>query len=295
VIGRARNLMMAAVGALALSACQGEPGSIAGPVARLSVLSMAGDDGHEEPDPSVPPICHGDTATIWATMPAALIPIGASIRPAVRGDEDHLIAAGDDGGDDEVSGYVISGTNGRDVIVGSPQRDSISGNSGDDVVCADSAHAEDEAGHGEDALAGSDEGGGAAGQGGGGPDKVWGGNGNDTIYGGGGPDSLYGGNGQDVMYGGGGPDAMFGENGDDTLYGGPGPDFLSGGNGDDWLYGDVSNDVLLGEHGDDHLFGGGGDDTLDGGAGANEIDPGDQGGSAESPVRATDAITPFPA
>lgn len=242
--------------------------------------SFALEDGgdHEEPDPRIPPVCHGYTATIWWNMPADLIPKGVIIRPTVPGDhEDHDVAGAEEH-EDEAPGYVIIGTSGNDVIAGSPKRDSIYGGSGADVICADPPqHTEDptDPGHEEGECEGGG-GGGGAGQGGGGPDKVWGGNGSDRIYGGGGPDSIYAGNDADVVIGGGGPDALFGENGDDMLYGGPGPDRVFGGHGDDMLYGDVANDRLFGELGNDGLFGGIGLDVLDGGKGINFLDPGTQ-------------------
>lgn len=227
------------------------------------VGSAGHDDTHEEPDPRVPPLCHGVTATVWYNMPADLIPKGVTLRPAVRGDDHHdiLATAADE---EEVSGLVIIGTNKRDVIVGSPQRDSILGGNGDDLICADPVRGgEDESTH-------------QPGQGGGGPDHVWGENGHDVLYGGGGPDSLYGGNGNDYLVGGAGPDALYGDNGDDRLEGGVAPDRLYGGNGDDHLSGGLGNDWLWGEAGDDQLYGEGGFDTLDGGSGTNLLDAGEQ-------------------
>lgn len=269
----ARIVLAVAVSAVAvLGACQGDV--VTAPSLPSGVLMAMGDTGgHEEPDPRVAPVCHGYTATIWYNMPAELIPRGAIIRPTVPGDHEAIAAAEEDH-EDEAPGYVIIGTNGHDVIAGSPKRDSIFGNNGNDVICADPPqHESEEPGDHEE---GEEHEGGSPGHGGGGPDKVWGGNGNDLIYGGGGPDSIYAGNDMDVVYGGGGPDYILGENGDDTLHGGPGPDFLNGGNGNDVLYGDVSGDFLYGELGDDQLFGGGGFDTLDGGKGTNLLDPGDQ-------------------
>ena len=269
----ARIVLAVAVSAIAvLGACQGDV--VTAPVLPGGVLLATGDDGgHEEPDPRVAPICHGYTATIWWNMPVELIPRGATIRPTVPGDHE-LGGAVEEGHEDEAPGYVIVGTNGHDVIVGSPMRDSIFGNNGNDVICADPPQHESEDPGTIDE--GDEHEGGSPGHGGGGPDKVWGGNGNDLIYGGGGPDSIYAGNDMDVVYGGGGPDYILGENGDDTLLGGPGPDFLAGGSGNDVLHGEESGDSLYGESGDDQLSGGDGFDTLDGGSGTNVLDPGDQ-------------------
>lgn len=254
-----------------LVACHAESPLMTEPDLRLVAqvgiaLPAAPDGGHEEPDPRIPPRCHGVTATIWYNMPADLVPKGVIIRPAVRGDDhehDALVAAADD--HEDASGYVIIGSSAHDVIVGSPQRDSILGGNGNDLICADPVRGGEEEGTDHQ-----------PGQGGGGPDHVWGENGNDTIYGGGGPDSLYGGNGNDVLTGGGGPDALYGENGDDVLDGGVAPDWLDGGRGNDRLIGGLGNDTLLGDAGDDELLGGNGFDTLDGGSGTNVLDAGDQ-------------------
>jgi hypothetical protein len=265
----ARLVLAVAVSAVAvLGACQGDVPT-APPLRGAIMMAMGDTGGHEAPDPRVPPVCHGYTATIWWNMPANLIPRGVIIRPTVPGDHEELSAAEEEH-EDEAPGYVIIGTNTGDVIAGSPKRDSIYGNNGNDVICADPPQHESEPGEDENHEGGS------PGHGGGGPDKVWGGNGNDLIYGGGGPDSIYAGNDQDVVYGGGGPDYILGENGNDTLHGGPGPDLLNGGSGNDVLYGEESGDVLLGELGDDLLYGAGGFDTLDGGKGTNLLDPGDQ-------------------
>jgi RTX calcium-binding nonapeptide repeat (4 copies) len=71
---------------------------------------------------------------------------------------------------------------------------------------------------------------------------------------------LYGGEGDDTLYGGGSapfsgnPNWVFGEAGDDTLYLGPGGAHGEGGPGNDMIYGsDNPGDVLLGGEGDDVL------------------------------------------
>jgi len=272
------GVVVALAAVTVLTACNGELPTATSLPAGLALA--AGSEGeHEEPDPRIPPVCHGSTATIWWNMPADLIPAGATIRPTVPGEDDgHHSAAGEEEEEGEAPGYFIAGTTAHDVIVGSHKRDSISGGNGDDVVCADPPSSDEDAGHdtGGHDTGGHEGGGGSSGHGGGGPDHVWGGNGNDRIYGGGGPDSIYAGNGNDLVYAGGGPDLVTGDNGDDTLYGGPGPDRLHGGNGNDALFGEVANDQLFGELGDDQLHGGGGWDILDGGKGTNLIDPGPQ-------------------
>ncbi len=267
-------------GVIATWGCQRElPTSIA-PFAP-SAFSIAIAEHDSEPDPRIPPVCHGYTATIWWNMPAEMIPKGATIKPYVpdvRPSAEGVVALEDEG-DGGGWGYRIVGTSGNDVIVGSPKKDRIFGQNGDDVICADPPQHSDVP-EGELTIGAIDDacdgGGGSPGHGGGGPDRIWGGYGNDIIYGGGGPDTILAGHGNDVVYGGGGPDVIYGEAGNDELHGGPGPDWLYGGFDRDKLYGEESNDWLFGEGGVDWLFGGSGRDMLDGGSGDNHLDEGDQ-------------------
>lgn len=261
----ARTTLLASLG-LIVGACSTDPLGPS-PTAGPALAVAAGE--HEEPDPRIPPTCHGVTATIWWNMPADLIPRGARIEPYVP----DVVPAGDSSGHGSGWGYRIVGTPGNDVIVGSPKRDRISAGYGDDVICADPAS---HTGTPHATVQPDEHDGGNPGHGGGGPDKIWGGYGNDRIYGGGGPDTILAGPGHDTVYGGGGPDVIRGELGDDLLYGGPGPDYLFGGDGRDRLWGDESNDWLFGDGGVDWLFGGSGRDTLDGGSGDNHLDPGDE-------------------
>jgi Ca2+-binding RTX toxin-like protein len=82
-----------------------------------------------------------------------------------------------------------------------------------------------------------------------GSDRLYGGDGNDTIEGGVFQDWLYGGAGNDVLRG---DTIVFQEE--------HGDDFLNGGAGDDVLQGDDGNDVLQGGIGSDTMTGGAGDD-----------------------------------
>ncbi|MGE4404576.1 calcium-binding protein [Pseudomonas sp.] len=70
-------------------------------------------------------------------------------------------------------------------------------------------------------------------EGGDGTDRLYGGDGNDSLAGELGTDYLYGGNGNDVLLGGEGADNLYGEAGNDILEGGVGNDSLSGGTGSD--------------------------------------------------------------
>lgn len=108
---------------------------------------------------------------------------------------------------------VIRGTPDRDVIVGLAGRDVIKGFGGDDVICGRA---------GRDII-----------RGGGGRDRLIGNNGNDKLLGQNGSDALIGGAGRDGMFGGNGNDRLFGGPARDWLYGGPGSDFLHGGPGRD--------------------------------------------------------------
>uniref|UniRef100_UPI00398C12D3 calcium-binding protein n=1 Tax=Polaromonas sp. YR568 TaxID=1855301 RepID=UPI00398C12D3 len=88
---------------------------------------------------------------------------------------------------------------------------------------------------------------------------------------------IYGGNGDDTIKGGARDETFSGGAGDDGLYGAGGRDLLIGGAGTDRISGDEDNDILQGGEGADSIEGGDGDDlvlqdmgrsqdTLDGGA-----------------------------
>ena len=150
------------------------------------------------------PTCSGVPATLWAGMTPELIPTGAEI---------HLRQ--------QATGYGISGTEGRDVIVGADGPDRIRGRGGNDLICASEG------------------------------DFVWGGSGNDhlfaagaaTLRGGSGNDRLVGGLGRQRMYGGTGNDDLDGREDDDVMLGGPGNDVLRGGAGADFFGGCADSDV----------------------------------------------------
>jgi Ca2+-binding RTX toxin-like protein len=122
-----------------------------------------------------------------------------------------------------------SGTDGPDLLIGTPQADVIDGLGGNDTLI-----------------------------GLGGDDFLCGGNGNDTLIGGLGADSLFG---QD------GADFLLGDQRPDRLVGGAGSDVLLGGTGNDTLLGGSDNDLLFGEAGNDTMQGRGGNDSCDGGNG----------------------------
>ncbi|MCP3973069.1 MAG: hypothetical protein GY720_01095 [bacterium] len=101
----------------------------------------------------------------------------------------------------------------RATVVGTRAAESLSGNTGDDVIVG---------------LAGNDYIEGAAGN-----DVICGGDGRDQVRGGEGNDVIYGDRGRDEIIGGPGNDRLFGNRGNDTLTGRRGRDRIRGGNGDD--------------------------------------------------------------
>jgi uncharacterized repeat protein (TIGR01451 family) len=101
------------------------------------------------------------------------------------------------------------------TMTGTNQSDTLTGTSGDDVIC--------------------------------------GGNGKDTIDGAGGNDVIVGGNGKDTLTGGDGNDVVMGRNGKDSIVDKLGLDVLAGGNGKDSLNAQdgAAGDVLDGGNGPD--------------------------------------------
>jgi serralysin len=127
-------------------------------------------------------------------------------------------------------------------------------------------------------------------------DRLFGGDGNDTLSGRGGNDYLFGGEGADVHNGGDGIDyaSYFnatvgvtldlsnlanntGEAAGDTFnsierfFGSLLDDVFTGDDTDNFLRTNIGNDTLNGLGGNDRLYGEGGDDTIDGGAGIDRI------------------------
>lgn len=101
-----------------------------------------------------------------------------------------------------VPGEPTIGTNGDDVIRGTPEADDIRGGPGDDTIC-----------------------------GLGGADVIRGDGGNDRLSGGAGPDQLSGGKGRDTIRGNGAADVIRGGKGADVIHGGPANDTCDGGPG----------------------------------------------------------------
>lgn len=193
--------------------------------------------------------------------------------------------------DPTASSSVQIGGNGDDLLaaIGQPTtlfglsgNDSLSGDTGDDVLDGGDGNDTLRSAAGADRLLGgngSDLLDGAAGNdsmdGGAGNDYAYGGAGNDTLMGGDGLDWLTGDADQDVVFGGAGNDTCLGADGDDAVMAGAGDDIVGGGPGRDTVDGEADNDWLWGADGDDQVAGGAGIDRLWGGNGNDTLGGGD--------------------
>lgn len=157
-------------------------------------------------------------------------------------------------------GTIIAGSDGDDVIVGTPCADDLQGGSGHDVIYADAGH-----------------------------DIIHGGGGNDTIFGGDGDDVIDAGAGDDVVHAGSGNDIAFAGTGNDVVMGGDGKDVLNGEAGDDVLAGEAGNDVVIGGAGNDRFVAGGGNQTAAApGEGGTQSDH--DGAASNAPADAAPAV-----
>jgi Ca2+-binding RTX toxin-like protein len=161
---------------------------------------------------------------------------------------------------------TITGTDGDDLLRGTPGDDVMCGLGGDDRIFG---------GAGADLIAGGD--GDDRISGGAGGDHAQGDVGRDRIRGGKGPDELWGRRGRDRLLGGRGNDVLYGNFASDALHGQSGADRLVGGGGRNRLYGEAGRDVLiasLNQRGSDRLYGGEGRDaaTLDRGDATDSIE-----------------------
>ena len=144
-----------------------------------------------------------------------------------------LVEVFDDEDDDETPSapgeedpVAPQGTDGNDLLTGTPLDDRIAAGAGDDSVAG---------GTGDDTLLGQD--------------------GDDLLSGEAGDDSLDGSDGSDTLVGGDGNDVTFGRLGNDLQLGGAGDDELWGAQGEDLLIGDQGADTMIGGVGDDVLVG----------------------------------------
>lgn len=111
-------------------------------------------------------------------------------------------------------------------------------------------------------------------------DTIRGHDGDDVLEGDAGNDSVIGGNGNDIitdlfgdddLKGGPGNDAIQGGQGFDLILGGPGSDFTVGGFNATETFGGSGNDFIFGGDSADVVFGEGGDDWIEGGGQADEL------------------------
>ncbi|MDX8392655.1 MAG: tandem-95 repeat protein [Mariprofundaceae bacterium] len=186
------------------------------------------------------------------------------------------------------SGEIVSGTAGRDLLLGNNGNTVINGLAGADVVFASIGNDVIDGGAGNDAVyagAGND-----VTMAGSGDDVVFSGAGNDLAFGEDGHDALFGEAGNDVMFGGAGNDLLSGDDGNDLLSGDSGNDQIFAGTGNDALFGGAGHDELAGMQGNDRLDGGAGNDLLDGGTGADEM-LGGAGNDTYAVDSSADAVT----
>ena len=152
------------------------------------------------------------------------------------------------------------GTNGPDLIAGTPRTDVIIALAGNDRVRGFDRPDAICAGAGRDLVFAGTNGNG------GGSDLVLGGPGDDRIVLGPELGRAFGEGGNDVLIGSKGGDALYGGSGEDILRGGPNPPFNS-----DFLFGGPGGDVILGGPGPDQIRGGPGRDHVDGDGGSNDV------------------------
>ncbi|MEN0001103.1 MAG: S8 family serine peptidase [Pseudomonadota bacterium] len=105
-------------------------------------------------------------------------------------------------------------------------------------------------------------------------DRVFTGDGNDTVIGDGISEFIDTGRGNDSVEGGAGAETINGGTGNDSLDGGAGDDTINGGDGNDTITGGLGNDIMNGGNGNDVFdFEAGvhSSDTINGGAGTDKI------------------------
>lgn len=108
-----------------------------------------------------------------------------------------------------------------------------------------------------------------------GPDRIYAGEGDDTVRGNDGDDVLEGDGGNDSIIGGEGDDIITDTFGEDSLKGGPGNDAIQGGPLFDLIIGGFGNDFIVQGSDLSETFAGPGDDFIHGGASATIIFGGD--------------------
>lgn len=156
----------------------------------------------------------------------------------------------------QVAGLNLIGDARDNILRGSVNNDTVTGNGGDDELRGLGGRDRLFGGDGDDTLTGGRQ-----------NDWIEGGAGNDRLVGQRDEDTIKGGSGNDVINGGGHADLLFGDTGNDFIKSGGFGDVVWAGNGNDRMSGNAGNDDMHGQNGRDILNGGGGDDRLDGGRG----------------------------
>jgi Ca2+-binding RTX toxin-like protein len=160
-------------------------------------------------------------------------------------------------------GETVSGSDGRDIILGQGGNDTINGKPGDDCLWGGSDN---------DIVNGDEDD--DVGRGNSGEDSMDGGSGDDDFGAGPGDDEMDLSSGNDHGIAGGGDDKATGGTGQDVIRGRAGDDEISGGDGADGIKSGRDDDEISGGDGNDNLRGGFGDDVITGGKGKDDIDCG---------------------
>ncbi len=158
------------------------------------------------------------------------------------------------------SGSRIRGTDGNDILIGTPEDDRIDGGKGDDIINAGEGDNRIKGGKGDDVITS-----------GAGDDRIDGGKGDDTIDAGDGDNRIKGGKGDDVITSGAGDDHIDGGKGDDIIDAGDGDNHVKGGKGDDQITVGAGDDKVDGGKGDDTIIDNGGNDRIKGGSGDDTV------------------------
>jgi Ca2+-binding RTX toxin-like protein/outer membrane protein OmpA-like peptidoglycan-associated protein len=174
---------------------------------------------------------------------------------------------------------TIDGGDDDDVIAGSGAADTLKGGKNNDIVVGDGGLFTYNSPPVVTETDDPDKGAG---------DKIFGDDGEDTLYGGKGDDEIHGGGNNDTIFGDSGIDTLHGDADDDTIFGDFGSFRLNAQNklvpvvqvggteSGDFIFGDAGDDKLLGGGGPDDMHGGANNDTMWGGVGA-DLMHGDEG------------------
>ena len=204
----------------------------------------------------------GGNDTITGTLSGDILDggDGDDVISGDRGEDSIRGGAGNDTLNGDLDDDQLLGGDGADSLFGGTGHDLLQGGNDDDRLNGNSGHDTLEGELGNDTLlAGS------------GHDLARGGSGADSIKGQSGHDTLFGGGGGDTIRGEAGNDIINGGDGDDSIRGGVGRDLITGGEGGDAINGEAGNDTLLGDDGDDSLIGGAGADIVLGGDGDDRV------------------------